>query len=329
MKPHLSLKENPSESFSFLVGDMLREAFVRPWKIIFTPVSFIRLIRRYKSFRSECLESQIEVLYVLDTETMVKQDLTLTKNLLSSRKNDLVASIGEFEQSVDYLIPSRKRNNESKTQWNKDFEKTLESIIATRRPQKMIFMGKYPYAGLLSIVRRLESNENVAWVPMRSKTATMTERAPRFGRIINFSYKPQPKSELDTNSLFISQAIPSKVKSFIIESIAGHDQLSVSNPLNAALHIYSESDKGKAKNALDRGQLVIYLFKSQLDSEFTKSKFATVFFPVEMDDVIEMEYSMTKLLNMYSHQRLTLRTQEQELVENWLSDVKHTFTQTD
>ena len=188
-------------------------------------------------------------------------------------------------------------------------------------------MGKYPYAGLLSVIRRLNSNYNVAWVPMRTRPETLAERSLRFGNIINLSYKSQPKSELDINSLFISSTIPMEMQKVITNTMREHDGLLVSNPLNAALHVYCDLDKGKTKNALDRGQLVIYLFKSKIDPVFTKPEYATMFFPVDIEDVAEFEYSIPQLLKMYSSQRLTLKEQEQEQAENWLVDIERSFNQ--
>jgi len=327
MKPYLVLNDDPAESFSFLVGDCIRQAFFKPWRILFFPLTLLKLIRLHRKKENNILVSNIEILFVIDTEMLTDPDLIFVRKVIGSKSNDLIASIGELELPVEYLIPSRKSNPSSKSQWNRDFEHLLQSIIISRRPKKMVFIGKYPYAGLLSVVRRLESNANVAWFPMRSKSITIEERASRFGNIIKWSHIAQVKSEYDSNSIHIGSKFTFELKT-LIEDKAKEKSLTITNPLNTGLHIYSETDIGRIQNTLDRGQIVIYLFKSQINPSFSISKYATIFMPVQNDNLALLESSLSQIMDLYLEGKIVPINQEQELVERWIETLETTFTQT-
>ena len=327
MKPYLALKDDPAESFSFLIGDRIRIAFFKPWKIIFFPFTFLQLIQLYRKKKNNILISNIDILFIIDAEMLTDSDLTFVRKVIGSKSNDLIASIGELELPVEYLIPSRKSNTSSKSQWNQDFEYLLQSIIISRRPRKIVFIGKYPYAGLLSLIRRLESNVNVAWLPMRSKSITIEERASRFGNVIKWSHVAQVKSEYDSISIHIGSKFTLKLKD-IIEDKAKEKSLTITNPLNTGLHIYSETDIGRIQNTLDRGQIVIYLFKSQINPSFSSSKYATIFMPVQTDNLALLESSISQIMDLYLEGKIAPINQEQELIERWIETLETTFTQT-
>ena len=328
MKPYLRIKENPSESISFLIGNTFREVLFKPWKVVFLPLTLYKRIRLQREKQRTVLKSNIEVLYLVDAESLIAKDFRMFEQTLSCRGNDLIATIGDFGPNVDYLIPSRKSNADTKNQWNKDLENTLESIIASRRPKKFIFIGKYPYAGLLSIVRRLESQKFVAWLPVRAQPKAIKERSFRFGSIIEWDSEVEPAIELDLDSVYID---PKSPKEFVnnVSQWAKEHSLSHSNPHDAGLQFYSESGIGRVKSALERGNLVVYLYESQLDAEFSSKKYAPAFFPIFNDNQDETEYSIKRILALYSSNELHPRTLVQSMCEKWNDTLENTFNQRD
>jgi len=328
MKPYLRIKENPGESISFLIGNTFREVLFKPWKVVLLPLTLYKRIRLQREKQRTVLETNIEVLYLVDAESLMAKDFTMFEQTLSRKGNDLIATIGDFGLSVDYQIPSRKSNTDSKNQWNSDLEKTLESIIASRRPKKFIFIGKYPYAGLLSVIRRLESQKYVAWLPVRAQPKAIKERAFRFGSIIEWDSAVEPAIELDLNKIYIDPKSPLEFANNISQWAKEHGLIH-SNPHDAGLQFYSESEIGRVKSALERGNLVVYIYESQLNAEFSSKKYAPTFFPIFNDNQDETEYSIKRILALYSSNELHPRTSVQNTCEKWNDTLKNTFNQRD
>jgi hypothetical protein len=328
MKPYLRIKENPGESISFLIGNTFREVLFKPWKFVLLPLTLYKRIRLQREKQCIVLKSNIEILYLVDAESLMAKDLSMFEQTLSCRGNDLIATIGDFGPNVDYLIPSRKSNADTKNQWNNDLEKTLESIIASRRPKKFIFIGKYPYAGLLSAIRRLESQKFVGWLPVRSQPKAIKERAFRFGSIIEWDSAVEPTIELDLDSIYIDPKSPIDLVNNVSQWAKEHG-LYHSNPHDAGLQFYSESGIGRVKSALERGNLVVYIYESQLDTEFSSNKYAATFFPIYNDNQDETEYSIKRILALYSSNELHLRTLVQSMCEKWSDTLENTFNQRD
>ena len=328
MKPYLRIEENPSESISFLIGNVLREILFEPWKFVLLPLTLYRRIRRQRSTKQIILESNIDILYLIDAETLSNQEVSKFQQILSSRGNDLIASIGDFDSIVDYSIPSRKSNTDTKYQWNNDLENILASIIASRRPKKLIFIGKYPYAGLLSVVRRLESQVFTAWLPIRSQPKTIKERSSRFGNILDWKFKVEPAIELDLDNIHIDSKVSSELL-LKVSQWAKECDLNHSNPHDAGLHFYSESGLGRIKSALERGHLVAYLYDSNLDEGFTSSKNAPFFFPISIKNEEEMKYAIKQILFLYSSKNINLQTSSDKLCEKWVGVLENTFNRKD
>ena len=326
MKPYLRIKENPGESISFLVGNTFREVLFKPWKFFLLPLTLYRRIQLQREKQRAVLKSNIEILYLIDAESLADREFSMLEQTLSSRGNDLIASIGDFGSDVDYSIPSRKSNADTKNQWNNDLEKILESIITSRRPKKFIFIGKYPYAGLLSMIRRLESKKFVAWLPVRSKPKAIKERAIRFGNIIEWNFELEAMIELDLDSIHIDSKTSHKFADKISQWAKKHE-LNHSNPHDAGLQFYSESGVGRVKSALERGNLVVYLYESKLPSEFATIKYAPTFFPIYNDNQEETEYSIKRILALYSSDKLPPRTLGQNMSNKWIEALENTFNQ--
>tara|TARA_B110000211_G_scaffold64291_1_gene73782 strand:- start:1521 stop:2510 length:990 start_codon:yes stop_codon:yes gene_type:complete len=326
MKPYLRIKENPGESISFLIGNTFREVLFKPWKVVILPLTLYKRIRLQREKQRTVLKTNIEILYLVDAESLMEKDFSMYKKILSCRGNDLIATIGDFGPNVDYLIPSRKSNVDTKNQWNSDLEKTLESIIASRRPKKFIFIGKYPYAGLLSVIRRLESQKFTAWLPARAQPKAIKERAFRFGSIIEWDSAMEPAIELDLDRIYIDPKFPLEFVNNVSQWAKEHG-LSHSNPHDAGLQFYSESGIGRVKSALERGNLVVYIYESQLDAEFSSKKYAPIFFPIYNDNQDETEYSIKQILALYTSNELHPRTLVQNICEKWNDTIQDTFTQ--
>ncbi|MDB2335592.1 hypothetical protein N9V31_02580 [Candidatus Poseidonia alphae] len=324
MKPYLRIKEDPGSSMSFLIGDTFREALFKPWKLFFLPLMLYRRIRIRRVAEQLILESNVEILYLIDAESLLDNEFKMFEQILASRRNDLIASVGDFETIMDFSIPSRKSNSDTKQQWNNDLEKFVESIIISRRPKKLIFIGKYPYAGLLGIIRRLESQKFTAWLPIRPHPKTIKERSSRFGQIIDWSFEIDPTIELDLGSVHIDSKVSSE-STVEISQWAKEYGLNHSNPHDAGLHIYSESGLGRIKGALERGHLVVYLYETSFDKDFTSQRHVPFFFPIVRTNSGEAEYCVKQILKLYSTNRISLRTSSTIQCEKWNNVIEDAF----
>lgn len=324
MKPYLRIKDEPGSSMSFLIGDTFREAFFEPWKLFFLPVMLFRRIRKQRVAEQLILESNIEILYLIDAESLLDNELQIFEQILTSRGSDLIASVGDFGTITDFSIPSRKSNSDTKQQWNSDLEKFLESVIISRRPKKLIFIGKYPYAGLLGIIRRLESQKFTAWLPVRPHPKAIKERSSRFGQILDWSFEINPTVELDLGSIHIDSKVSSE-STIKISQWAKEYALKHSNPHDAGLHIYSDSGIGRIKGALERGHLIVYLYETSFDKEFTSNENAPFFFPIFNTNSADVEYSVKQILHLYSSNRINLRTSNTKQCEKWNKVIEDAF----
>lgn len=326
MRPYLCFANDPADSYSFLVGDSIREAIQKPWRFFYLPVTLYYRYRTYSRKKAITLTSNTDILYVIDSESLTKDEMKFVTKLLDSKANDIVASIGDLDKIGDYLLPSRKNNTDTKSQWNKDLENCIHGIISSHRPKKMIFFGKYPYAGFLSILRRLESNQSVAWVPIRSKPETIRGRSERFGHIIHWKFEQAPKKEFNLDGIYIDNKLAKDIEKLLSELIRSN-KLTRSNPHKAGLHIYSESSIGRVQSALERGHIVIYLYQSVTNPVFANQKYATTYLPVQYTKAEECSYAINQIIELYSSKKVTPRTSDQELIEEWIEIIKQTFTQ--
>lgn len=324
MKPYLRIEEDPGSSMSFLIGDTVREAFFKPWKLFFLPLMLYRRIRNQRVAQQSILESNVEILYLIDAESLLENELKRFEQILASRGSDLIASVGDFGTIMDFSIPSRKSNSDTKQQWNNDLEEFIESLIISRRPKKLIFIGKYPYAGLLGVIRRLESQKFTAWLPIRPHPKAIKERSSRFGQILDWSFEIDPTIELDLGSVFIDSKVSSESTSEISQWVKEYG-LNHSNPHDAGLHIYSESGLGRIMNALERGHLVVYLYETSIDKDFTSKRYAPFFFPILRTNSGEAEYCVKQILNLYSSKRIKLRTSSINQYEKWSNVIEDAF----
>jgi hypothetical protein len=324
MKPYLRIKEDPGSSMSFLIGDAFREAFFKPWKLFILPLILYRRIRNQRVAEQLILESNIEILYLIDAESLLDNEFKMFEQILASRGSDLIASVGDFGTIMDFSIPSRKSNSDTKEQWNNDLEKFVESVIMSRRPKKLIFIGKYPYAGLLGIIRRLESQKFTAWLPIRPHPKTIKERSSRFGQILDWNFEIDPTIELDLGSVHIDSKVPSESTVEISQWVKEYG-LNHSNPHDAGLHIYSESGLGRIKGALERGHLVVYLHETSFGMEFASRGYAPFFFPIFRANSGEAEYCVKQILSLYSSKRINLRTSSTNQCEKWNKVIEDAF----
>ena len=324
MKPYLRIEEDPGSSMSFLIGDTFREAFFKPWKLFFLPLMLYRRIRNQRVAQQSILESNVEILYLIDAESLLDNEFKMFEQILTSRGSDLIASVGDFGTIMDFSIPSRKSNSDTKQQWNNDLEKFIESVVISRRPKKLIFIGKYPYAGLLGIIRRLETQEFTAWLPIRPHPKAIKERSSRFGQVLDWSFERDPTIELDLGSVYIDSKESSKSTSEISQWVKEYG-LNHSNPHDAGLHIYFESGLGRIMGALERGHLVVYLYETSFDKDFTSNRHAPFFFPILRTNSGEAEYCVKQILNLYSSKNIKLRTSSTIQYEKWSDVIEDAF----
>ena len=84
------------------------------------------------------------------------------------------------QSRFDHLISSRRDLNIEAKEWNSMLENFLLGVIRAHKPKKLVFVGKYPYAGLMSVLRRCEPKSEFFWIHIRGEQKIIDERSDKF-----------------------------------------------------------------------------------------------------------------------------------------------------
>ena len=121
-------------------------------------------------------------LILIDSEVIDEDDLNQFKSLLTELDRDVIVNIGSNKNFVSTIsLLSRINSGLSSNEWNSYLEDMLSSLIRTQRPSSFIFIGKYPYAGITGMLRRVGKSSRTLWIPVRAKEESLTTRSERFG----------------------------------------------------------------------------------------------------------------------------------------------------
>jgi hypothetical protein len=190
---HIRVNKEAENSYSFAVGDELRKSFVSPWRLPFIPVSLTRRILSHRKSRAanDALPYLVDCIFVYDLEKMRLSDQkSFTNQSLNYSENSIGIGIGSslIDVNFHHSIQTRREMNLEPKEWNALLENFLLGIIRAYRPKKFVFVGKYPYAGIMSVLRKCQTANGFYWIHVRSDHETVEQRSEKFTKSKPFSY---------------------------------------------------------------------------------------------------------------------------------------------
>lgn len=256
---YIRVEKEAEDSFSFAFGDEIRHSVMSPWRIPLLPFTLpYRLIKLNKRKSNIDIEQTSDVLMIYDLEKMRKNDQEyFVKQSLQYSQKSITLGIGEplINVSFNHHLPSRSEWNIEPKKWNLAVENLILGLIRTYKPKKLIFVGKYPYAGILEAIRRCNSTEKMFWISVRGDKSTISERSKRFTKVTDLNYFTETELFIKNTIYFDndSQSILEKLK----KTIEDNEINVLSNPDNAEYVVLSDSRTDLLKPLL-RNQTVIY-----------------------------------------------------------------------
>ena len=190
---HIRVNKEAENSYSFAVGDELRKSLVSPWKLPFLPFSLTKRIFFHRRTRAtiDALPYLVDCIFVYDLEKMRLSDQkSFTNQSLNYSENSVGIGIGNslIDANFRHSISTRREMGIEPKEWNELLENFLLGIIRAYRPKKFVFVGKYPYAGLMSVLRKCRTENGFYWIHVRSDYETIEQRSKKFAKSKPFSY---------------------------------------------------------------------------------------------------------------------------------------------
>ena len=256
---YIRVEKEAEESFSFAFGDEIRQSVMAPWRIPLLPFTLpYRLMKLKKPKYDDDLKQSFDCLVIYDLEKMRKrvQESFVNKSL-GYGERIVTLSIGKpmIEASFDHNISSRSEWNIEPKKWNAAVESLILGLIRTYKPKKLIFVGKYPYAGVLEAIRKCNSTEKMYWISVRGDKSAINERSNRFSKVMDINYFTEVELFIKNTIYFDndSKLILEKLK----KTIEDNKINILSHPDNAEYVVLSNSRTDLLKPLL-RNQTVIY-----------------------------------------------------------------------
>ena len=182
MEESLRLIDDPGSSYSFLFGDAFRKSISRPWLLPVLPFTLVKRFSDHRKFMKKSVTNLVRHLILIDSEVIDEDDLNEFQSVLTELDRDVVVNIGSNKDYVSTIsLLSRINSGLSSNEWNSYLEDMLTSLIRTQRPSSFIFIGKYPYAGITGMLRRVGESSRTLWIPVRAKEDSLSSRGDRFG----------------------------------------------------------------------------------------------------------------------------------------------------
>ena len=107
---------------------------------------------------------------------------TFTNQALNYANNSIGIGIGEpsFPADYNHTLPTRSQLKIEPREWNSMLELFLLGAIRSYKPKKVVFVGKYPYAGIMSVLRKCEPKNGFYWIHVRGDARVLEERSTKF-----------------------------------------------------------------------------------------------------------------------------------------------------
>ncbi|MBL6884040.1 MAG: hypothetical protein ISR09_06620 [Candidatus Thalassarchaeum sp.] len=265
---YIRVEKEAEESFSFAFGDEIRHSVMAPWRIPLLPFTLpYRLMKLKKPSYDADLEQSSDCLIIYDLEKMRKNDQEhFVKQSLQYSQKTISLGISKplINLAFDHHLPSRSEWNIETKKWNGAVENLILGLIRTYKPKKLIFVGKYPYAGVLEAIRKCNSSEKMYWISVRGDKSAIAERSNRFSKVMDMNYFTETELFIKNTIYFDdeSQSILDKLK----KTIQNNEINVLTNPHNAEYVVLSNSGADLLEPLL-RNQTVLYSEKMEFSEE--------------------------------------------------------------
>ena len=128
-------------------------------------------------------------------------------------------------------------------------------LIRAHKPRKLIFVGKYPYAGVLEAIRRCNSTDKMYWISVRGDKSTIEERSVRFRKVIDINYFTESDLFIRNTIFFDEQSMPLKDK---LKSILENKSINILSKSDNAEYVVISNPNSDLLQYLLKNQTVIY-----------------------------------------------------------------------
>jgi hypothetical protein len=236
MTEYIQVQNEAEESVSFAFGDEVRQSLIYPWRLPFLPFTLAhRIINLRIDKRKTKVTQSTDCLFIFDLEKMRRKDQkSFVKEALNFAENTISLGIGKpsIEMKFNHTIPSRSEWGIEPKHWNSSVESLLLGLIRTYHPKKLVFVGKYPYAGIMGALRRCNSSENMYWISVRGDPLTIQERSERFSKVKNLEHFTDFDSIIKNTIFFDRESLKTEKK--LAEIIEKSGLNIIKNPTSAA-----------------------------------------------------------------------------------------------
>jgi hypothetical protein len=261
---YIHVEKEAEYSYSFLFGDQLRQMIVSPWKIPFLPFSVVKGVTTHRKKRiiSESSQSIVDCIFVYDLEKMRLSDQkSFVNQSMNYSSNSIGIGIGNPAVNSDYkhIIPTRKMLDIKPREWNKMLENFLLGVIRAYRPKKFVFIGKYPYASLMAVLRKCEPKEGFFWIHIRGDVDVIEERSPKFNSTRELSYFTDHDA-IVRNTIYFDEDPPEHLKLSLKQS-----GISIIQAKNHAEYVSLNKGDFEYKEMLMRNQTLFVHPENQID----------------------------------------------------------------
>lgn len=238
----LYFKKSIEFSYSFQFADAVRDSIIRPWKLPMLPVEMWkrhRIIRDNKKYQ----KSETPFLFIIDYQKFSQADRYQFQSFFNSLDKAEIFIIGDEQiDGASFHFPSIRSTNKSKKDWNNDLAQLLTVVITMTKPEKLVFIGQYPYAGLMSILKKIEPKINTAWIAIHAKEQSLTERSGSFGHLLQW---PQPNKRSfihKANTVYLSNDLKNTTRNFLLKEVERFG-LNEGTRENSKIQILAENDE--------------------------------------------------------------------------------------
>jgi hypothetical protein len=216
---HLYFKKSVEFSYTFQFADALRDSVIHPWKL---PALPLNLWKRHRiiQLNKKSGPSDSPFLFIIDYDKFNVADRLQFQPFFNSLQDAEVFIISnEHIEEASYHFTPYHSTNKSKIEWNQDLEQLLKVVIAMTKPEKLVFVGQYPYSGIMSILRQIEPNYNTAWIPCHAKDQTLRERSSKFGHLLKWPQAPVDSHSNNANNVYLSNDLSSETRDFLLKEL--------------------------------------------------------------------------------------------------------------
>lgn len=259
---HIRVNKEAEDSYSFAVGDELRKSLISPWKIPLLPISLPKRVLSHRKNKAayDALPHLVDCIFVYDLEKMRLSDQkSFINQSLNYSENSIGIGIGNsmIDANFRHSIPTRREMDIEPKDWNVLLEKFLLGIIRAYRPKKFVFVGKYPYAGLMSVLRKCETKNGFYWIHVRGDLETIEQRSEKFTKSKSLSHFTDHDT-IVRNTIFFDHE-PSDGVGKLLKSVG----VNIINTPEHAEYLALKNDEYDCKSLLMRNQTVFILPSAQ------------------------------------------------------------------